>query len=65
MRYAVEAAKEWGAGTGPNGYGKRAKVSGAYTIEVATGRRVRAFTDREGGIEAAQKWATYLEERMP
>lgn len=59
-KYSAKADQEYGIGTGVNGTGKRQLVKGAYTIEAATGRKVRAFTDREGGLVAAQKWAFEL-----
>jgi hypothetical protein len=62
-KYSAIAAQEYGIGTGVNGYGKRAIIRGAYTIETVSGRRVRAFTDREGGLTAAQKWADELNDR--
>lgn len=61
--YTAKPATEYGIGQGPNGTGKRAKISGAYTVD-ASGRKVRAFTDREGGLAAAQKWAETLNERL-
>jgi hypothetical protein len=60
--YTAVSAEEWGIGGGPNGAGKRQKIKGAYTID-NTGRKVRAFTEREGGLVAAQKWAETLNER--
>ena len=68
MTYTVEFAKEWGAGTGVNGYGKRAKVEGYYVVS-PEGRRVRAFSInsvKTAAIqsEAAVKWAAYLTENM-
>lgn len=58
MYTAVDAA-EWSIGQGPNGTGRRKLIKGAYTIS-PDGRRCRAFTDREGGLVAAQKWANEL-----
>lgn len=63
MSYSAIKAEEWSIGQGPNGTGKRRKIKGAFTID-ATGRKVRAFTDREGGFAAAQKWAETLNERQ-
>lgn len=59
MTYSAVSATEWGLGQSVNGTGKRAKVTGAYTVN-ADGRPVRAFRDREGGLEAAKKWAKHL-----
>jgi hypothetical protein len=64
MTYTAERAEEWGIGGGPNGTGRRVKVKGAYTVVAATGRRVRAFTEREGGFDAAMKWAETLNNRQ-
>lgn len=63
MTYTAEAAKEASIGQGVNGTGRRVWIKGAYTVD-GSGRRVRAFTDREGGLVAAQKWADVLNERM-
>jgi hypothetical protein len=63
MTYTAIAAKEYGIGGGVNGTGRREKIEGAYTID-QTGRRVRAFRNNQGGLEAAQKWAEYLNEHM-
>ena len=62
MYTAIEAT-EYGTGQSVNGYGKRSIVKGAYTVS-PDGRECRAFTDREGGLEAAQKWAETLNERL-
>jgi len=62
MIYSAIEAQEYGIGGGVNGGGKRQKIKGAYTVD-QTGRKVRAFTNREGGLEAAQKWAETLNER--
>ena len=62
MTYTAIKAEEFGIGGGPNGGGKRQKVKGAYTID-KDGRKVRAFTDREGGFVSAQAWAETLNER--
>ncbi len=32
-RYTIEAATEWGIGTGWNGTGRREKVSGFYVVD--------------------------------
>lgn len=61
--FTAIAAEEYGIGQGVNGMGPRRKVKGAYTVD-NTGRKVRAFTDQEGGIAAAQKWAETLNERQ-
>jgi len=61
--YTAEAATEWGIGGGVNGTGKRPKVTGAYTVS-PEGRKVRAFRDNQGGLDAAQKWADVLNERI-
>lgn len=61
--YTAIEAKELGTGQSVNGTGKRAKIEGAYTVD-PQGRRCRAFTKREGGLAAAQKWADYLNEHM-
>jgi hypothetical protein len=42
-KYTAKATQEYGIGQGVNGTGKRKLVKGAYTIETATGRKVRAF----------------------
>ena len=59
--YSAIEAQEYGIGGGVNGTGKRQKIKGAYTVD-QTGRKVRAFTEREGGFAAAQKWAETLNE---
>ncbi len=62
MRYTARPAKELSIGQSANGTGRRTWIKGAYVID-PTGRKVRAFTDREGGLEAAVKWAQVLNER--
>lgn len=59
-QYTIEAATEWGIGTGVNGTGKRAKVSGFYVVS-PRGRKVRAFTGPKAQEQAAQ-WATKCDE---
>ena len=61
--YTAIAAKELGTGQSVNGLGKRAWIEGAYTVS-PDGRKVRAFTKREGGLEAAQKWADFCNEHF-
>lgn len=61
--YTAIEAKELGTGQGVNGLGKRAWVKGAYTV-APDGRKCRAFTEREGGLAAAQKWADYCNEHL-
>lgn len=61
--YTAQEAKEYGIGGSVNGTGKRQIVKGAYVVD-KNGRRCRAFTDREGGLAAAQKWAEYLNENL-
>jgi len=63
MTYSAVKAEQWSIGQGPNGTGKSRKIKGAYTVD-ATGRRVRAFTEREGGFAAAQDWADTLNQRQ-
>lgn len=60
--YSAIEAQEYGIGGGVNGTGKRQKIKGAFTVD-QTGRKVRAFTEREGGFAAAQKWAETLNAR--
>ena len=60
--YTVEASTEFGAGTGVNGYGKRAKVTGFYVVN-RNGRRCRAFTGKDAE-QKAKNWASYLTENM-
>lgn len=61
--YTAEAAQEYGIGLGVNGTGRRPIIKGAYTVS-PEGRRVRAFTDKQGGLKAAQDWARVLNERI-
>lgn len=62
-KYTAIETKELGTGQSINGLGRRAWIEGAYTVD-QHGRRCRAFTKREGGLAAAQKWADYLNENM-
>jgi hypothetical protein len=61
MTYTVEAANEWTAGTGVNGYGKRAKISGFYVMK--GDRKVRAFTGKNAEREAIA-WAKFCTENL-
>lgn len=63
MTYTAEIATEASIGQGVNGTGRRVWIRGAYTVD-QNGRKVRAFTDREGGLVAAQEWAKVLNERL-
>jgi hypothetical protein len=60
-RYTIEAATEYGTGGGPNGTGKRVKVSGFYVV-APYGRRCRAFTGKDAETKASE-WASVLNER--
>jgi hypothetical protein len=62
-KYTATQAIEFGIGQGPNGSGCRRKIKGAYTVS-PEGRKVRAFTDQEGGLAAAEKWAEVLNDRL-
>ena len=62
MKFTVEASTEWGAGIGPNGTGKRAKVSGFYVVN-QDGRKVRAFTGKNAESQA-NDWAKFCEEHF-
>ncbi len=62
MTYTTEAATEWGGGRGPNGMGKRVKVSGFYVI-CPKGRRVRAFTGKDAEQKATD-WAKFCTENF-
>jgi hypothetical protein len=61
-KYTAVPAKEASIGQGVNGTGKRVWIKGAYTLD-QTGRRCRAFNEREGGLQAAQAWAEELNRR--
>lgn len=61
-KYTAVAAKEASIGQGVNGTGRRVWIKGAYTVD-GTGRRCRAFNEREGGLQAAQAWADELNRR--
>lgn len=61
-RYHAIKGEQLSIGQGPNGYGRRYKITGAYVVS-PEGRRCRAFTDREGGLAAAEAWALILNER--
>jgi hypothetical protein len=61
MNYTIQAATEYGIGTGPNGTGKRAKVSGFYVIS-PRGRRIRAFTGGKNAETQAKEWALRCDE---
>ena len=63
MIYTAIGATEWSIGQGANGTGRSVKIKGAYTVD-GSGRKVRAFNEREGGLAAAQKWAETLNERQ-
>ena len=63
MTYTAISAKEASIGQGVNGTGKRVWIKGAYTLS-PQGKKVRAFTDREGGLTAAQKWADFCNEHF-
>lgn len=59
--YTTEAATEYGIGTGPNGIGRRAKVSGWYVVN--NGRRTRAFTGKDAETKA-KSWAIFCNENL-
>lgn len=61
--YTTEAASEWGIGTGANGTGRRARVTGFYVVDSRSGRKVNCFTGPNAETQAA-KWATRLEEAL-
>jgi hypothetical protein len=61
MNFTIQAATEYGIGYGPNGTGKRAKVSGFYVIAPQSGRRVRAFTGKNAEAQA-KEWAIRCDE---
>jgi hypothetical protein len=57
MTITVQAASEYGIGTGVNGSGKRPLIRGFYVCR--NGRPVRAFAQGE-----AQKWTPALEAKL-
>ena len=63
MTYTAISAKEASIGQGVNGTGKRVWIKGAYTL-LPQGKKVRAFTYRERGLTAAQKWADFCNEHF-
>lgn len=60
--YTVQPATEWGLGRGPNGMGRRVKVSGFYVVNPA-GRNCRAFTGKDAEQKATE-WAAYCNEYL-
>lgn len=60
MNFTIQAATEYGIGLGPNGTGKRAKVTGFYVIS-PRGRRTRAFTGKNAETQA-KEWALRCDE---
>lgn len=61
-QYTIKAATEYGNGIGPNGTGRRAKVSGFYVVSPA-GRNVRAFTGKDAEMNA-RNWADFCTENF-
>jgi hypothetical protein len=61
MNFTIQAATEWGIGRGPNGTGRREKVSGYYVIAPKSGRKVRAFTGKNAEAQA-KEWAQKCDE---
>jgi hypothetical protein len=61
MNFAIQAATEYGIGRGPNGTGRREKVSGFYVIAPKSQRRVRAFTGKTAEAQA-KAWALKCDE---
>ena len=61
MKYTAIAAQQRSIGQGVNGTGRTVMIKGAFTVD-PKGRNCRAFTEREGGLNAAQKWADKLNE---
>ena len=59
-QYTIKAATEWGIGIGPNGTGRRRKISGFYVIS-PEGRRVRAFIGKNAEDDA-KTWAIKCDE---
>lgn len=55
--YTTKSAQEWGNGIGPNGTGRRAKVSGFYVVN-PEGRNCRAFTGKDAETKATE-WAKF------
>jgi hypothetical protein len=62
IAYTVQAATEFGIGRGPNGTGRREKVSGYYVMR--NERRIRGFTGKDAKAQA-EKWATFCAEHCP
>ena len=60
MAFTIQAATEYGIGCGPNGTGRRAKISGFYVVS-PRGRRVRAFTGKCAEVQA-REWAIKCDE---
>lgn len=62
QNHTIRAATEWGSGMGPNGTGRREKVSGFYVIDRA-GRKIRAFVGKGAEVEASA-WAKHCDEHF-
>lgn len=61
-KYTTKSATEYGNGIGPNGMGRRAKVSGFYVVS-PEGRNARAFTGKDAEQKASE-WAAYCNENL-
>lgn len=61
MNFKIQAASEYGIGRGPNGTGRREKISGYYVIAPKSGRKVRAFTGKDAEVRA-KEWALKCDE---
>ena len=61
VNFTIQAATEYGIGRGPNGTGRREKVSGFYVLAPKSGRRVRAFTGKNAEAQA-KEWALRCDE---